>query len=119
VLRSKFYSAEQVEAIVRDYHNAGLDPVDVAIMDLAHKVALHAYKVTPKDIEGLRQHGLTEAEILDVVLAAAARCFFSKTLDAVGAEPDEAYLQLEEGLLDALVVGRPFGPPARPGSPPA
>lgn len=60
VLRSRFYSAEQVEAIVRDYHNAGLDPVDVAIMDLAHKVALHAYKVTLKDIEGLRQHGLTD-----------------------------------------------------------
>lgn len=119
MLRSKFYSAEQVEAIVRDYHNAGLDPVDVAIMDLARKVALHAYKVTPKDIEGLRRHGLADAEILDVVLAAAARCFFSKTLDAVGAEPDETYLQLEERLLNALAVGRPFGPPTGPGSPPA
>jgi alkylhydroperoxidase family enzyme len=118
VLRSKFYSPEQVEAIVRDFRNAGLDPVDVAIMAFAEKVALHAYRVTAKDIESLRQHGLSEADILDVVLAAAARCFYSKSLDALGAEPDAAYLELEDSLRQALTVGRPFGDPAAPGDAP-
>jgi hypothetical protein len=32
-----------------------LEPVDVAIMAFAEKVALHAYKVTPEDVEGLRE----------------------------------------------------------------
>lgn len=47
-------------------------------------------------MEGLRAYGFTDAEIFD----AAARCFFSKFLDALRAEPDSAYLELE--ALDRL-----------------
>ena len=43
-----------------------------------------------------------------VVLAAAARCFFSKTLDALGVRPDAHYRLLEPELLEVLVVGRPI-----------
>ncbi len=70
-------------------------------MELAEKVALHAYKVTPEDIERLRGFGLTDAEIFNVVLAAAARCFFSKSLDAMGAEPDAA-LSATNDLVELL-----------------
>jgi hypothetical protein len=45
---------------------------------------------------------------MDVVLAAAARCFFSKTLDALGVLPDARYRELEPELREALVVGRPI-----------
>ena len=51
---------------------------------------------------------LSDAEILDVILAAAARNFFSKILDATGAEPDAVYLDLEPQLREALVKGRAF-----------
>ena len=43
-----------------------------------------------------------------MVAAASARCFFSKTLDALGAEPDAAYRELDARLVDPLVVGRPI-----------
>lgn len=89
ILSSELFDREQLEAITRDFRTAGLPDVDVAIMELAEKVALHAYRVTPEDVERLRGFGLTEAEIFNIVLAAAARCFFSKSLDAMGAEPDE------------------------------
>lgn len=36
------------------------------------------------------------------------RCFFSKTLDAIGAEPDAQYAAVEASLRDALTVGRPI-----------
>lgn len=108
VLRSKFYSPEQVEAIAADFRAAGLEPADVAMLAFAEKVALHAYKVTPDDVEELRRHGFAEAEILDVVFAASARCFFSKVLDATGAEPDPLYAGLEPGLQQVLAGGRPF-----------
>ena len=52
--------------------------------------------------------GLPDGEILGVVLAAAARCFFSKTLDGLGALPDHKYEALEPALRDALTVGRPI-----------
>ena len=45
---------------------------------------------------------------MDVVLAASARCFFSKTLDALGVLPDASYRELEPELRDVLVVGRPI-----------
>jgi alkylhydroperoxidase family enzyme len=68
-----------------------------------------AHGITPQDMDELRSYGFSDAEILDVTLTAAARSFFAKVLDSVGAEPDEAYLELEDGLRQALSVGRPFG----------
>ena len=110
MLRSKFFSANQVEAIVRDFRNAGLDPAEVAMMAFAEKITLNAYKIVQEDIDALRAHGFTDADILDIVLTTAARNFVSKTLDAVGAEPDAAYMDLEPSLRESLTVGRPFGP---------
>jgi len=77
-------------------------------MDLARKVVDDATSVTEADVERLRQSGLADDEILDVVLAAAARCFFSKTLDALGVQADAGYRELEPELREALTVGRPI-----------
>jgi uncharacterized peroxidase-related enzyme len=108
ILAEQFLASEQVRAAVVDHRTAGLDEVDVAVMDLADKVAADATSVTADDVERLRGLGLTDAEIFDVVAAAALRCFFSKTLDGLGVQPDAAYAELEPGLRDALTVGRPI-----------
>jgi uncharacterized peroxidase-related enzyme len=108
VLLDEFMAPEEVRAVVDDYHRATLEPVEVAIMDLADKVAQDATTVAEEDINRLREFGLSDGEIADVVLAASARCFFSKTLDALGAEPDAKYVQLDPGVRDALTVGRPI-----------
>ena len=109
VLANRFLEPEALRAIVADHRTSGLDEVDVAVMDLAEKVADDATSVTQTDIDRLRELGLTDPEILDVVLAAAARCFFSKVLDGVGALPDREYGdKLEPELREALTVGRPI-----------
>jgi uncharacterized peroxidase-related enzyme len=88
---------------------AGLDEVDVAVMELADKVAQDAGSVTQADIDRLRALGLTDAEVFDVIAAAAARCFFSKALDGLGAQPDARYAEaLDPALREALTVGRPI-----------
>jgi uncharacterized peroxidase-related enzyme len=107
-LRSDIFSADEVEAIARDYRTAGLPPAEVAMMSFAQKVTLNAYQVSPEDIQALRRHGFSDEEILDIVLTAAVRSFFSKVLDAVGAEPDPAYGELTPELRDVLAIGRPF-----------
>ena len=99
---------ERVADIARDHRAAGLDAVDVAVMDLAEKVVDDATSIGADDLGPLRDLGLSETEIMDVVLAASARCFFSKTLDALGVLPDARYRELDPDLLDALVVGRPI-----------
>ena len=108
VLLDKFMSPEGVRGLVADQEPAELDDVDAAVVDLADKVALDATSVTQADIDRLRSLGLTDTEILDVVLAAAARCFFSKALDGLGIEADAKYAELDPELRDALTVGRPI-----------
>jgi alkylhydroperoxidase family enzyme len=106
VLKERF--DEPVLEIARDRHSAGLDAFDLAVMDLAERVVDDATAITDGDLQALRDLGLSEPEIMDVVLAAAARCFFSKTLDALGVRPDASYNELDPELRDALVVGRPI-----------
>jgi alkylhydroperoxidase family enzyme len=99
---------EPVREIALDHHGAGLDEVDVAVMDLAERVVDDATSIGDDDLRPLRALGLSEAEIMDVVLAASARCFFSKTLDALGVLPDASYAELDPDVREALVVGRPI-----------
>jgi uncharacterized peroxidase-related enzyme len=109
VLADEYLQAdEELRAIASDHRSAGLDAVDVAVMDFAEQVVDDASSITAADVEHLRSLGLSDAEIFDVALAAAARCFFSKTLDALGVQPDNRYSELEPGLREALVVGRPI-----------
>jgi uncharacterized peroxidase-related enzyme len=108
LLRAEFLSAQQVEAVVHDYRTAGLPPAEVALCAFAEKVVLNAYKVTETDIAELRSHGYSDEEILEIAIAVAYRSMVSKTLDAMGAEPDEEYLSLEPAYVKSLTVGRPL-----------
>ena len=104
-IKESFYTSEVVAALVSEPAN---DPVDRAVMAFARKVALSADAVTQDDVDALKALGLTDTDVLDVVLAAAARSFFSKTLDATGTPPDAAFNGLPETLRTALTVGRPI-----------
>ncbi len=99
---------EPVREIALDHRTAGLDEVDVAVMDLAERVVDDAGSIGDADLQRLRDLGLSETDIMDVVLAAAARCFFAKTLDALGVRPDASYAELAPELREVLVVGRPI-----------
>ena len=107
VLLEQFMDAEALRAVMADHHEAGLEPVDVAVMDYAEKIVDDATSVTEMDVERLREHGLSDSDILDVAAAAAARCFFSKLLDALGVQADATFRELEPDLSAALTVGRP------------
>jgi uncharacterized peroxidase-related enzyme len=108
LLDQGFYEPDDVRSIASDHRAADLDPVDVAVMDLAEKVAGDATSVTQADVDRLRELGLADPEILDVVLAASLRAFLTKTMDGTGVEPDASYRELDPGLQEALVVGRPI-----------
>jgi uncharacterized peroxidase-related enzyme len=108
ILRQQFYSAEELTAIAGDAAAGNLAPADAAAMAFAEQVARDASAIGEQDVRALREHGLSDAEIFDVAAAAAARCFFSKLLDALGAEPDAAYEGLEDELKRRLTPGRPI-----------
>jgi AhpD family alkylhydroperoxidase len=87
------------EKVLRDRFadQAELDPVDVSIMDFAGQVAADPNRVTEADLQVLREHGLSDVEILQIVLAACARRFFSGVLSAVGATPDPELSTVHNG----------------------
>jgi alkylhydroperoxidase family enzyme len=103
VLAEKFYDYETVPGLPD-----GLDAADRAIMAFAERIAADATAITQADVDDLRGHGLADDEIFDVVLAATIRCFFSKTLDALGVQPDAEFAELDPAFREALTVGRPI-----------
>ena len=99
---------EPVLQIATDRNEAGLDEIDLAVMDLAERVVDDATTIDDADLQRLRDLGLSNEEIMDVVLTAAVRSFWTKTLDALGVQPDASYAELEPELREVLVVGRPI-----------
>ena len=101
---------DQLRAILTDFHVAGLEPAEVAIMDFAEKIARSANEMTQADVDVLRALGLEDVEILDITLTATMRCFASKTFNALGAGSDAAFDALEGQLSDLLpgqaMIGR-------------
>ncbi len=68
----------------------------MGLLAFAEKVVTEADRIRQEDVDALRSQGLSDGEILDVALVAAARSFFSKVMDAVGAEPEERYRSRDE-----------------------
>jgi len=107
VLASKVLDPAAVTAIMTGSRESPLEPRERAMMAFAEKVALRADSVTSADVEALRAHDYRDEEIFDVAATAAARCFFSKLLDALGVQADTAFNELDPDLRRALTVGRP------------
>jgi uncharacterized peroxidase-related enzyme len=106
ILARQFYSTAQLTAIAGDQAGAELAPAEVAMMAFAEKVARDAAAITAADVQALRDHGFSDAEVFDIAATAAARCFFSKLVDALGGEPDSAYESMDEDLKRRLTPGR-------------
>lgn len=106
LLREGFSEKQLIEMAGTESHGP-LDEGEREMMRFAAKVVRDATTITKQDIDRLKSHGFKEEEIFDIITAAAVRCFFSKTLDAVGADPDTVYRErLSPNLVQALTIGR-------------
>jgi uncharacterized peroxidase-related enzyme len=114
VLLERHLSEDELLTLALDPDSAPLTPVESAAVRFARKVVEDATSVSAEDVDELRGLGLSDPEIFDIAAAAAARCFFSKTLDALGVQPDAEYLALAPELREALVTGRPIDDPHHP-----
>lgn len=94
----------QLERIARDFRAADLTPAEVAAMELAERLSGDSAAMTDGDTLRLRELGLTDRQIVDVVLAAAARNYFSRALHALAVPPDVPP-DLPDSLRAALVDG--------------
>jgi len=98
---------EQLRAIARDFHDAGLSEAEVAMMDYAVKLSTHAAAMTDSDALRLRELGFSDREIADITMAAAARNFFSRALLALNVDLDVPE-ELSDELKNALFAPLPW-----------
>jgi uncharacterized peroxidase-related enzyme len=107
-LRDACGDEQTMRAIAADPSGEMLDAQDRAVYRFAAKVAGDAASVEQADIDQLRAVGLSDADIADIVFTAAARSFFTRVLDALGARLDaETAATFPPDLREAMIVGRP------------
>jgi uncharacterized peroxidase-related enzyme len=99
----RYFTAEELVPIASDYRSAGLSDAEVAMMEFAEQVSVDASSMTDADSQRLREVGFTDREIVDIALAAAARNFFSRAIQALAVEVDVPDLPAD--LREALVSG--------------
>jgi uncharacterized peroxidase-related enzyme len=108
-LRDACDDESTMRAVAADPSGADLDATDRAVMDFATLVARDASSITRADVQRLRDHGLSDPEIVDIVLAAAARGFFTKVLDGLGVQADAQLGEMfDPEVRRQVTVGRPI-----------
>lgn len=106
-LRDVCGDEDSLHRIAEDPGGESLDEQDRAVYRFAAKVATDATSVEQDDVDQLRAVGLSDADIADVVYAAAARSFFTKVLDGLGARLDaQTASEFDPDLYASMVVGR-------------
>lgn len=94
-------------SIAAEPSGAALSSQDHAVYEFATKVAADAASIEQADVDRLRAVGLADADIADVVFAAAARSFFTRVLDGLGAQLDvETAQTFPPDVREAMIVGR-------------
>lgn len=78
----------ELTRIARDYRDADLSEAEVAMMAFAERVSQDAWAMTDEDSLRLREHGFTDTEIVNIALAAAARNYYSRAIQALAVEVD-------------------------------
>jgi alkylhydroperoxidase family enzyme len=74
------------------------------MMDFAERVGQNAADMTDADTSRLRDVGFSDREIVDITLAAAARNYYSRAIQAL-AIPVEVPRDISDELRDALLAG--------------
>ncbi|HET8588043.1 MAG TPA: peroxidase-related enzyme [Nakamurella sp.] len=98
-----------VRSIAERPDGAALSRADRAVYEFAVKVATDAAAIEQADVDRLKEDaGLSDADVADVVFAVAARSFFTRVLDGLGAQLDSQTAdEFAPALRAAMIVGRP------------
>ena len=94
----------ELTRIARDYRSAGISEAEVAMMAFAEKVSTESSSMTDADSQSLRDVGFSDRDIVDIALAAAARNYFSRAIQALGVAVDVPPA-LPAALREALIEG--------------
>ena len=104
-----WFSTEDVQLMARGASPASLTVAEAAMMAFSRKVARGAFMISAADVDEIKKHGFTDAEVFDIAATVAARAFFTTLNEALGVEPEPPLLELEPEFRKTLTVGRGMG----------
>ncbi len=78
-----------MDAVVRDWRTAALEPADRALCRFAEKLTLRPQEMRAGDLDGLRGHGLDDRAIHDAVQVIAYFNYITRIADGLGVEPEK------------------------------
>ena len=78
-----------VHAVVRNWREAPLDPVDGALCRFAEKLTHRQREMSPQDLDELRALGLDDTGIHDAVQVIGYFNYITRVADALGVEPED------------------------------
>jgi uncharacterized peroxidase-related enzyme len=104
-----WFSMEDVQLMARGASPASLTEAEAAMMAFSRKVARGAFMISAADVDEIKKHGFTDAEVFDIAATVAARAFFTTLNEALGVEPEPPLLELEPEFRKTLTVGRGMG----------
>jgi len=81
-------SPADVDKLVADYRRADLTKAEVALLDVALKLAEEPSGFGPQDVTRLRSHGFSDEEILEAVVMTSFTSFLNTLQFGLGAIPD-------------------------------
>ncbi len=102
-LRAGALDEDTLVQVARDFEDAGLSPADVAVMRYAQRLSTDAASMTDDDTQNLRDAGFDDRQIVDITLAAAARNYFSRALEALAVPVEDELAGLSPRIRDALL----------------
>ncbi len=105
---AKFINEESVQALARGEFTDDITEAEKAVVNFSRKVAADASAVSQGDVDRLKSHGYSDAEIFDIATAIAGRSFLAKILDALGVETDVTALEMNKAFRKAMTIGRPI-----------
>ncbi len=88
-LRRASLDAELAAQLRRDWTQANLSEQDRAMLDFVVRLTHAAYKLTPEDLQRLREVGFEDVGILQITLIASWFNYINRVADALGVgKPD-------------------------------
>ena len=80
---------EKVDAMKRDYREAGLGEADLAMLDYVRTLTLSPARTQESDVERLRQAGFGDKAILEINQIAGFFAWCNRTVDGLGVELED------------------------------
>jgi uncharacterized peroxidase-related enzyme len=93
---------KDVVQIGKDYEASRLDEQDKAMLAFAEKINDAPDRLCKGDVEGLRQVGFTDENILDIIASVAYRNFSNRLNIALGLDDPENLSKVDPELMSML-----------------